>query len=106
LRVEPESDPDRLSVVGQVLDEVDPTKELRDLAVLVLSGTQTVDRTLTNHLGEFQLEPELADNLRLSVGVPDRGPLTVPLLVRTRASRTDARVLGGPGRKAKTRRHP
>jgi hypothetical protein len=105
LRVDPGTDSDRLSVVGQVVDDADPTRDLQDLAVLVLSGKQTVDRTLTNRLGEFQLEPEPADNLRLSVGVPDRGPLTVPLLVRTRASRADARVLGGPGRKTTTRRH-
>jgi hypothetical protein len=63
-----------------------------------------VDRTLTNQLGEFQLEPEPADDLRLSVGMPGRGPLTVSLLVRTRAGGADARVLDGPGRKTTTRR--
>jgi hypothetical protein len=84
--------------------DADPARKLSDLAVLVLSGKQTVDRTLTNHPGEFALDPEPADNLRLSVGVPDCSPLTVPLLVRSRASRPGARVLGGPGRKTATTR--
>jgi hypothetical protein len=105
LRVEPANASERLSIVGQIVDDADPARKLSDLAVLVLSGKETVDRTLTNHLGEFALDPEPADNLRLSVGVPDCSPLTVPLLVRSRASRADARVLGGPGRKtARTRR--
>jgi hypothetical protein len=104
LRVEPGTGSERMTVVGQILDDVNPSRAMHDLAVLVLDGTQTVDRTLTNQLGEFQLEPEPADNLRLSVGMPDRDPLTVPLLVRTKAGGPDARVLDGPGRKTKTRR--
>jgi len=105
LRVEPAGASDRVSIVGQVLDEADPARALADLAVLALCGPETIDRTLTNPLGEFQLEPEAADNLRLSVGVPDRGPLTVGLLLRTRASHAGARARGGTERaKAKTRR--
>jgi hypothetical protein len=103
LRVEP-ADEDRLSIVGQIVDDGEPGRVLRDLAVLVLNGKETVDRTLTNHLGEFALDPEPADNLRLSVGVPDRHPLTVPLLLRTKGSRTDTRALGGPGAKTATTR--
>jgi hypothetical protein len=104
LRVEGGPGAERLSVVGQVVDDADPGRAMRDLAVLALSGEETVDRTLTNDLGEFQLEPVLADDLRLSVGMPGRGPLTVSLLVRTRAGGADARVLDGPGRKTTTRR--
>jgi hypothetical protein len=96
LRVEPPGDSDRVSIVGQVLDDTNPSRTLADLSVLALHGQETIDRTLTNQLGEFQLEPEAVDNLRLCVGVPDRGPLTVGLLLRTRSSRTDARAHGGP----------
>jgi hypothetical protein len=104
LRVEPANGSERLSIVGQVVDDADPGRTLRDLAVLVLSGKQTVDWTLTNQLGEFALDPEPADNLQLSVGLPDRSPVTVPLLVRSRGSRAGARVLGGPGAKTATTR--
>ena len=104
LRVEPGPTSDRLSVVGQVVHDEDPTRAMKDLAVLVLSGTHPVDRTLTNNLGEFELEPEPADNLRLSGAVPDRGPLTVPVLVRRSGQGTAPRVLAGPGRKTNKRR--
>jgi hypothetical protein len=102
LRVEPGPASDRLSVVGQVVDDTDPARAMRDLAVLVLAGPHAVDRTLTNHLGEFALEPEPADNLRLSVAVPGRGPLTVPVLARGRDTVT--RELDGPGRETRRRR--
>ncbi len=38
----------------------------RTSPVLALKGNKTLDRTLTNHLGEFALEPDAAENLRLS----------------------------------------
>lgn len=106
LRVEPSGDSDRVSIVGQVLDDTNPARTLANLAVLALRGPDTMDRTLTNSLGEFHLEPEVADNLRLSVGVPGREPLTVGLLVHPRAGRADARALGGPGRKRAKLRRP
>ncbi len=79
LRVEPAAGSDRLSVVGQILDEANPKTGLEDLAVLALTGDETVERTLTNSMGEFQLEPNPAWNLRISVGVPEIGSVNVPL---------------------------
>src|SRR5712691_4363736 len=79
LRVQPRAGSDRLSVVGQVLDEANPTKALQDAPVLVLRGKETVDRTLTNHLGEFQLEQDPSESLRLCVGAPEVEPLAVLL---------------------------
>ncbi len=79
LRVEPAAGSERLSVVGQILDEANPKTGLEDLAVLALSGDETVERTLTNSMGEFQLEPNPAWNLRISVGVPEIGSVNVPL---------------------------
>lgn len=76
LRFEPEGS-DRLSIVGQILDELDPAGALRDIAVLALKDSETLDRTLTNDLGEFHLEPETAENLQLSVAVPEIGTFTV-----------------------------
>ena len=56
-----------------------PKTALEDLSVLALSGDETVERTLTNSMGEVQLEPNPAWNLRISVGVPEIGPVNVPL---------------------------
>jgi hypothetical protein len=61
------------------LDEANPKRSLQDVAVVVLKGGETLERTLTNQLGEFQLESERAESLRISVGIPEIGSLTVPL---------------------------
>lgn len=79
LRVEPEPGSDRLSIVGQILDEQDATAALQNIGVLALEGSTMLDRTLTNSLGEFQLEPDAKKNLYLSVGVPVIGPFAVQL---------------------------
>ncbi len=100
LRMEPTAGSDRLSVVGQILDEANPKKSLQDLAVLVLQGGETVERTLTNNLGEFQLESEQSEGLRISIGVPEIGSLTVPLPYGGgQASERPARVAPDLGRK-------
>src|SRR3989442_15245363 len=66
LRVEPASGSDRLSVVGQILDETNPKTALEDLAGLALTGDETVERTLTNSMGDVQLEPNPDWNLPIS----------------------------------------
>jgi hypothetical protein len=77
LRLEPQADSDRLSIVGQIEDEQHPELSLHDVAVLARGGNKTMDRTLTNDLGEFLLEPEDAENLQLSVALPRVGTFTV-----------------------------
>ena len=77
LRVEPSAHAERLSIVGQILDEQEPPTALQDIAVLALKGSKTLDRTLTNHLGEFVLEPDAAENLRLHVDLAEIGTFTV-----------------------------
>lgn len=77
VRLEPAADAERLSIVGQILDAQGPPSALQDIAVLALRGSKTLDRTLTNHLGEFVLEPDAAENLRLCVGVAEIGTFTV-----------------------------
>jgi hypothetical protein len=77
LRVEPEPGSERMSIVGQILDEQGQAESLRDIAVLALDGSTTLDQTLTNNLGEFSLEPIASDSLQLSVGLPEIGTFTV-----------------------------
>ncbi len=96
LRVEPVNDAERVSIVGQILDAQDPPTALQDIAVLALKGSRTVDRTLTNHLGEFVLEPDAAENLRLCVGVAEIGTFTVEPPRATAKAETD----GGVGLRA------
>jgi anti-sigma factor RsiW len=77
LQVEPGTVADRLSIMGQVLNEQDPTGVLRDIAVRALKGSKTLDRTLTNELGEFHLEPDASERLQLSIDVPEIGTFSV-----------------------------
>jgi hypothetical protein len=92
VRIEPSATTDSWSIVGQILDEQEPTRILRDIAVLAMKGTRTLGRTLTNQLGEFHLEPDAADSLQLSVGVPEIGTFTVE---PPRWSEKTARQAGG-----------
>ena len=101
LQLERRTDPARVSIVGQLLDEGQPEQALRDIAVLVSKGGRALDRTLTNHLGEFQLEPNAAGNLRLSVGVPEIGTFTVQPPRGTEDA--EGRALGATGRTRRAR---
>ena len=68
---------ERISIVGQILDDLDPAGAMHDIAVLALRGSKTLDRTVTNPLGEFHLEPHARGKLQLAVDVPEIGTFTV-----------------------------
>jgi hypothetical protein len=107
VRLEPAADTERLSIVGQILDAQDPPSALQDIAVLALKGSKTLDRTLTNHLGEFVLEPDAAENLRLCIGVAEIGTFTVQRPPARaggdRSADDEVRALDGSGRKRRAR---
>jgi hypothetical protein len=106
LQVEPGAGEERLSIVGQILDDKDPSGGMRDIAVLALRGSKTLDRTVTNPLGEFHLEPDAKGKLQLSVDVPEIGTFTVERPRRTKSeSDTDAekKAADGTGRSKKAR---
>jgi hypothetical protein len=105
LRLEPSEDSERTFIVGQILDELDPTGPLQDIAVLALKGSKTLDRTLTNQMGEFLLEPASAGDLQLCVGVAEIGTFTVQPGTGTEDVSLGAttRGLGGSGRRGRAR---
>jgi hypothetical protein len=107
LQVEPGAGAERVSIVGQILDEQEPAGGLRDIAVLALRGSKTLDRTITNPLGEFHLEPDATDKLQLSVDVPEIGTFTVQPARRTESGSPGASgkaaEVSGRGRKARLR---
>jgi hypothetical protein len=108
LQVEREAGSERLSVVGQIVDEANPKNALGELPVLLLSDKDTLDRTVTNILGEFQLEADPSKNLRLCVGIPEIGTLTLPGLLAGAGELGGAEVSGtrgGVGRRTRAR-HP
>jgi hypothetical protein len=105
LRLEPAADAAHMSIVGQLVDEHPSPAAVQDIAVLALKGGKTLDRTLTNHLGEFVLEPDAAEDLRLCVGVAEIGTFTVePRLATTAKANGDAvRALDMSGRRGRAR---
>jgi hypothetical protein len=104
LRLEPAADTERMSIVGQLVDEHPSPAAVQDIAVLALKGGKTLDRTLTNHLGEFVLEPDAAEDLRLCVGVAEIGTFTVePRQATVKASGDAVRALDMSGRRGRAR---
>jgi hypothetical protein len=88
LRLEPQTGGSRTAIMGQIVDEQDPSQSLHDVAVLAQANKKTLDRTFTNELGEFLLEPEALENLQLSVALPTPGTFVVrPLGPATAARR-------------------
>ena len=104
LRLEPAADAERLSIVGQLVDEHPSPAAVQDIAVLALKGGKTLDRTLTNHLGEFVLEPDAAEDLRLCVGVAEIGTFTVePRQAAVKTIGHAVRALDMSGRRGRAR---
>jgi hypothetical protein len=106
LQVDREAATQRLFVLGQIVDEQSPKNPLQDLPVILLSDEQPQDRALTNTLGEFELTSDPSESLRLSVGIPEIGTLTLPGLLAAAPGSGGADVSGtrgGSSRRIKAR---
>ena len=71
--------PNRMSLVGQVMDSGDNTKGIQRVPVHILYGRDTLAQTVTNQFGEFQLECETGKSLEVCVGVTARKDVFIPL---------------------------
>jgi hypothetical protein len=80
VRVEPQLDSEKVSVVGQVLNAVDPARQSPSFPVILLKGKKIVSVSQTNSFGEFNLECELVDDLRLHLKVPSQMDVWIPLV--------------------------
>lgn len=88
LRMEPQMDSDKISLVGQVLNSADPIKAGAQVTVALLRGNKIVGESQTNALGEFQLECSLEGQLQLVLSLPRSRDVKIPLLVPTAATVT------------------
>jgi hypothetical protein len=83
LRTEQEPSTGRVSLVGQVIDEQKPDDFMPGVTVMVFSGSEAIDRTLTNRLGEFAFEGAPAhEPLQLAIGLAREGFLTVAVPIK------------------------
>lgn len=81
LRMEPQMDSDKVSLVGQVLNAADPVKAGSQATVTLLRGRKVLAHSQTNALGEFQLECSLEGQLQLLFALPRARDIRIPLLV-------------------------
>jgi hypothetical protein len=81
LRMEPQMDSDKVSLVGQVLNSADPVKAGAQVTVMLLRGNKVLGESQTNALGEFHLECSLEGQLQLVLELPRARGVKIPLLV-------------------------
>jgi hypothetical protein len=81
VRIEPQLDSDRVAIVGQILNSLNPDERLGDLTVNLLKGQRVLARCVTNASGEFHVECSLEDGgFRISVVLPAGQEIGLPLI--------------------------
>jgi hypothetical protein len=88
LRMEPQMDSDKVSLVGQILNSADPVKTGAHVTVVLLRGNKVLAESQTNTLGEFHLECSLEGHLQLLLTLPRARDIRIPLLVPTESAMT------------------
>jgi hypothetical protein len=80
LRIEPQMDSEKVTLVGQVLNSANPDKTVDSAPVALVRGGKVLAKSLTNHLGEFQLEYDLESRFELRITLPGNAQMTLPLV--------------------------
>lgn len=86
LRMEPQLDTDRVSILGQILNSADPTRMIEPLPIALIQGSKVISSSKTGAFGEFQLEAKLSDRLQLKLTLPDGVGVQIPLLGPSKAA--------------------
>jgi len=89
LRIEPQMDSEKVVLVGQVLNAANPDKTVDSASVALVRGGKVLAKSLTNNLGEFQLEHDLKSNFELRVTLPGNAQMIVPLVEPAAGGTTD-----------------
>lgn len=78
LDVQPQSN--KVCAIGQILDKRPPRSSFRDASVIVWTEKGLpILTTKTSEFGEFHLEFELQEHLRLSIHIAGQRPVRIPL---------------------------
>lgn len=90
LRMEPQMDSDKISLVGQILNSIEPTKHAAAVPVVLLKGRKVLAESHTNGFGEFHLQCDLEGSLQLRLTLPHGSEVRIPLVepARTGAARS------------------
>jgi hypothetical protein len=79
MRLEAGDKPNRISLVGQVLDSSQADRGVSDIPVILLRGTESMAQTVTNQFGEFQLAFDAAQELHLRIERGEPEAILIPL---------------------------
>ncbi|MEA2602147.1 MAG: hypothetical protein QOF89_3139 [Acidobacteriota bacterium] len=79
LRLEPDPRASRAALVGQLVDLRDPLRPVPPVPVLLLSGDEILTQTRTNEFGEFQMDLEPHQSLRLCLALDGERLVEVPI---------------------------
>lgn len=88
LRMEPQLDTEKVSVMGQVLNSADPSQMIPTILVTLIRNNKAITSTQTGNFGEFQLECKLTAHLQLRLKLPDGVGVEIPLVEPTKAALT------------------
>jgi hypothetical protein len=80
LRLEPQVDSEKVSLVGQILDSTNPGKGLEEISVVLLKGRKVLAEASTNRFGEFHLQCDLESRLELRVKLPQGKEVSIALV--------------------------
>jgi hypothetical protein len=83
LRMEPQLDSDKVTIMGQLLDSANPSQNFGKVPVSLHLGNKLVATSETNDLGEFHLECQLPGRLQLSATLPEGQKISVSLVEPT-----------------------
>jgi hypothetical protein len=86
LRMEPQMDSDKVSLVGQILNSADPAKHAAAVPVVLLKGRKVLAEAHTNGFGEFHLQCDLEGSLQLRLTLPHGSEVRIPLVEPAKAT--------------------
>ena len=79
VEIESEDNSDSGSLIGQILDSSNPGRPLSGISVVLLNRDRNIASTSSDENGEFQFQFALESNLKLSVAVAGRSPVSLPI---------------------------
>ena len=80
IRIEPQTDSEKVALVGQVLNTNDPDQGFGDVPVVLFRSGKPRAEAITNRFGEFRLEFHLESGLYIRVSPPGGPDLRIPVL--------------------------
>jgi hypothetical protein len=83
IRIEPQTDSEKVLLVGQILNSADPNERISRVQVALMKGRRVLSQSVTTLFGEFQMECALDGGFRLRVTLPGGREVSLPLIEPT-----------------------